>query len=206
MTIVETGTLDQRFVNREEDTDDEVSNFNRPTDPYWSITNSVYTSLKCLFYTIVLGIYVAYASIGYSYLMNAKSIIKECHTSHLWIYVIITVLVFLPLRATYVYYIKSKDEHKFTKFICIISGCLCIDFVIALWGGVEYFVIPYLYNHSHNSTTYINISNINIAACNDLIQSNFGVYAYISFLIQISICIIVGILLIYESCNQFYYC
>ena len=164
MSVVDnTSTLNRRLTAQ----GDEVS------DNKLSKQKSLFTKCKDwvrsynIFMIVIFCITFIYTTssvpIGILYISDYIHIINLCTISHLWYYILAS-LIYALFKSIYLLCIKCENKIKIGLW-CILFYFV-IEILLFVWGFIEVYVFP---NISNTTTTdYINITNVNITACNDL--------------------------------------
>ena len=131
-------------------------------------------------------IYVSYLTIGIILLIDTKHKIDACSITHFWYYILVTIILAILLRGKM--YVSYKYNKTFKPLIFSTICYILLETVLLLWGCIEMAVISLTYTIDHNQSSayypFVNISGVNLTACNDIIDTNIWKYGVVSAMIQ----------------------
>ena len=135
---------------------------------------------------LIIIIITIYVGAGTTILIKYKYD-NYCQISHMWFYVLISILITGCTKILCISMIKSKD------IVYTIICYILIDFTMGTWGVYERYGVPYMLT---NNLTYDNITNINSTDCMKLINSNTGKFTNIALVMHLFLAFALSIFVI----------
>ena len=158
---------------------------------------------------------VCYIIYGIMILVNNKDIVDKCSGSHLWVYVLTSLILVILSKNHQVNTIKNKsknddnddNENPLCTFICTLFCSLIIEFGMGIWGYMELYTFPYTTNITYttnttNITYNTNTTTYNSTVCSNLVESDIWTFGLVTMVLQfISTSIIIALVLLYTCAS-----
>ena len=134
-------------------------------------------------------LYVVFVIIA---LGNDKDLSDNCSNSHLWYYLLVSIISFIIIRINDATFFKDDNIETGAIIIYGLTG-ITIQLGFSIWGSLELFEITFDENNIHNMTVTTNNTDF---YCKELAESKLYTMSFVSMILQFASAALVLIILL----------